>query len=55
MFKGRRKFNRNNRNCKGLVKIFPAGGNPLMLPRKITFHDSITRGVLFCGKSGVVL
>ena len=32
------------------VKIFPAEGNPVMLPRKIIFDDSITRGVLFAEK-----
>ena len=36
MFKGTRKFNRDNRNGKGHVKIFPAEGN-----------HSITKGALF--------
>ena len=36
MFKGTRKFNRDNRNGKGHVKIFPEEGN-----------HSITRGALF--------
>ena len=42
VFKGRRKFNRNIR--KGIQ------GNPVMLPRKIIFHNSITRSVLFAKK-----
>ena len=50
VFNGRHKFNRNIRNGKRHVKIFPAGGDPAILPRKITFHDSITRDVLFTEK-----
>ena len=52
-FKDRRKLNRNIRNCKGYVKIFPVEGNPAMLSRKIIFHDSITRDFRLIG--GVVL
>ena len=52
-FKDRLKLNRNIRNCKGYVKIFPVEGNPAMLSRKIIFHDSITRDFHTIG--GVVL
>ena len=37
-FKRKHKFNRNIRNGKGHVQIFPTKGNPTMLPRKIVFH-----------------
>ena len=46
-FKGRHKLYRNIKNGKGHVNIFPAEGNPAMLSRKIIFHESITRDVLF--------
>ena len=49
-FKGRHKFNKNIRNGKRHVKIFPAEGNPEMLSRKISFHGNITRDVLFAEK-----
>ena len=32
------------------VRIFPAGGNPEILPRKITFHGGVRRDVLFAEK-----
>ena len=47
VFKGRHKFNKNIRNGKRHVKIFPAGEDQVILPRKITFHGSIKRDVLF--------
>ena len=47
VFKGRHKFNKNIRNGKRHVKIFPAGEDPAILPRKITFHGSVIRDVLF--------
>ena len=50
VFKGRHKFNTDVRNGKRHVKIFPAGGDPTILPRKITFHGSIQRDVLFAEK-----
>ena len=50
MIEGSHKFNRNNRNGKGHVKIFPAEGNPARLSRKIIFHDSITRYAFFTEK-----
>ena len=53
VFKGKHKFNGNNRNAKRHVKIFPVEWNPARLPRKIIFHDSIIRGVLFAEKNGV--
>ena len=49
-FKGRHNFNRKIRNGKRHVKIFPAGGDPAILPRKISFHGSIRRDVLFAEK-----
>ena len=50
VFKGRHKFNKNIRNGRRHVKIFPAGGDPGILPRKITFHGRIQRDVLFAEK-----
>ena len=50
VFKGRHEFNRKIRNGKKQVKIFLAGGDPMILPRKISFHGSIQKG-----KGGVVL
>ena len=50
MFKGRHKFNRKIRNGKRYFKIFPAGGDPAILPRKISFHGRIQRDVLFAEK-----
>ena len=55
VFKDRHKFNRNDRNGKRHAKIFPADRNPVRLPRKIIFHNSITIGVLFAEKNGVAL
>ena len=49
-FKGRHKFNKNIRNGKRHVKIFPAEGNLEMFSRKISFHGNITRDVLFAEK-----
>ena len=43
VFKGRHKFNRNIRNGKKQVKIFPVGGDPMILPRKISFQGSIQK------------
>ena len=50
VFKGRHKFNRSIRNGKRHVRIFPAGGDPAILPRKISFHGNIQRDVLFAKK-----
>ena len=50
VFKGKHKFNKNIRNGRRHVKIFPAGGDPGILPRKITFHGRIQRDVLFAEK-----
>ena len=50
VFKGRHKFNRNIRNGKWHVKIFPAGGDPAILRRKIYFHGSIQRDAFFAEK-----
>ena len=47
VFKGRHKFNRSIRNGKRHVRIFPAGGDPAILTRKISFHGNIQRNVLF--------
>ena len=50
VFKGRHNFNRKIRNGKRHVRIFPAGGDPEILPRKITFHGGVRRDVLFAEK-----
>ena len=50
VFKGRHKFNRKIRNGKRHVKIFPAGEDPAILPRKISFNGRIQRDVLFAEK-----
>ena len=50
VFYGTHKFNRNIRNGKRHVRIFPTGGSPNVLPRKVTFHDGISRDVLYKGK-----
>ena len=50
VFKGSHKFNRKIRNGKSHVKIFPAGEDPAILPRKISFHGRIQRDVLFAEK-----
>ena len=50
VFKGRHNFNRKIRNGKRHVRIFPAGGDPMVLPRKISFHGGIKRDVLFAEK-----
>ena len=43
VFKDRHKLNRKIRNSKKQVKIFPARGDPMILPRKISFHGSIQK------------
>ena len=48
--KGRHKFNTDIRNGRRHVKSFPAGEDPAILPRKITFHGRIQRDVLFAEK-----
>ena len=50
VFKGRHKFNRKIRNGKRHIRIFPAGGDPAILPRKIVFHGGIRRDVPFAEK-----
>ena len=50
VFKGRHKFNSDVRNGKRHVKIFPAGEDLVILPRKISFHGRIQRDVLFAEK-----
>ena len=47
VFKGRHEYNRKIRNGKRHVEIFSAGGDPAILPRKISFHGRIQRDVLF--------
>ena len=41
VFKGRYEFNMKIRNDKRHVKIFPTGGDPSILPSKVSFHGSI--------------
>ena len=50
IFKSRHDFNRKIRNGKRHLKIFPAGGDPAILSRKITFHGGIRWDVLFAEK-----
>ena len=50
VFYGTHTFNRNIRNGKRHIRIFPSGGNPGILPRRITFSDGISRDVLYKGK-----
>ena len=50
VFKGRHKFNRSIKNGKIHVRIFPAGGDPVILPRKIFFHGNIRRDFHFAEK-----
>ena len=50
IFKGRHNFNRKIRNGKRYVRIFPAGGDPEILPRKITFHGGVCRDLFFAEK-----
>ena len=45
VFKGRNKCNKGIRNGQRHVKIFPAGEDPAILPRKISFHGRIQRDV----------
>ena len=47
IFYGTHTFNRNLRNGKRHVKIFPTGGDPRVLPRRVTFLDGISRDVLY--------
>ena len=50
VFKGRHKFNRFIRNGKRHGRIFPMGGDPAILSRKISFHRNVQRDVLFAEK-----
>ena len=47
VFHGTHTFNCNLRNGKRHVRIFPNGGNPRVLPRRITFLNDISRDVLY--------
>ena len=47
VFYGTHTFNRNLRNGKRHVRIFPTGGDPTILPRRVTFPDGISRDVLY--------
>ena len=46
VFYGKHKCKRNIRNGKRHIRVCPTGGDPRALPRKITFHDGISRAVL---------
>ena len=50
IFKGRHRFNRSIKNGKRHVRIFPAGGDPALWPKKIYFHENIQRDALFTEK-----
>ena len=43
VFKGRDEFNRKIRNGKKQVKVFPGGGDTMILPRKVSSHGSIQK------------
>ena len=47
VFKDRHKFNGKIRNGKRHVRIFPVGGDPAILPRKIAFHGGVSRDAIF--------
>ena len=50
VFKVRHEYNRKIRNGKRHVEIFSAGGDPAILPTKISFHGRIQGDLLFAGK-----
>ena len=50
VLKGRHKFDRKIRYDKRHVRIFPAGGDPAILPRKISFQGGVSRDVLLAEK-----
>ena len=50
VFKSRHKFNRSIRNGRRHVRIFPAGGDPTVLPKKISFYGNIQRDILIAEK-----
>ena len=50
VFKGRHEYNRKIRNGKRHVEIFSVGGDPAILPTKISFHGRIQGDLLFAGK-----
>ena len=50
VFKGRHRFDRKIRNGNRHVRISPAGGDPAIMPRKISFHGGVRRDVLFAEK-----
>ena len=50
VFKGRHRFDRKIRNGNRHVRISPAGGDPAIMPRKISFHGGVSRDVLFAEK-----
>ena len=49
VFKGRHEFKRKIRNSKKQVKIFPVRGDPMILPRKISFHGSFQKEKVVLG------
>ena len=55
MFKRRDKFNRKIQNGKRHVKIFSAGEDPAILPRKIPFRGRNQRDVLFAAKEVLLI
>ena len=50
VFKDRHRFDRKIRNGNRHVRISPAGGDPAIMPRKISFHGGVSRDVLFAEK-----
>ena len=55
VFKGRHEFNSKIRNGKKQIIIFPAGRDPMILPRKISLHCSIQKEkVVLCYPAGAL-
>ena len=56
VFKGRHEFNSKIRNGKKQIIIFPVGGDPMILPRKISLHGSSIQQekVVLCYPAGAL-
>ena len=46
----RHKSNKKMRNSKRHIITFSAGGDPVILPRKFSFHGGVSRDILFAEK-----
>ena len=56
VFKGRHEFNSKIRNGKKQIIVFPAGRDPMILPRKISLHGSSIQKekVVLCYPAGAL-